>query len=271
MGKKKSIPVKGFWFSDVLVMPKFVTIITTRDEQGRVNAAPYSMGTTYNVGKKSPQILMGVRRATHTFRNIDATGEFVINFPSWENLHDIMQTARFWPAGVDELQFTRFDAEPSNKVKPPSIRQCRQHIECRLHKVLAVDEIQSFVLGDILDIVVDEALIPLGRGERIRSIDLPVYLGDERKRYYYYGRIGEIEMRELLPPEKKSDSETVFSMLWDGAAQAEFNKIPENVRPVVAEFIEEIARGKGAAYMTRELFMDIVDQYAPPEFRERFG
>jgi flavin reductase (DIM6/NTAB) family NADH-FMN oxidoreductase RutF len=271
MGKKKSIPVKAFWFSDVLVIPKLVTIITTIDEQGRVNAAPYSLGTTYNVGKKQPQILMGVRRATHTFRNIAATGEFVINFPSWEHLHDIMQTARFWPAGVDELQFTKFEPEPSNTVKPPSISQCRQHIECRLHKVLEVDEIQSFVLGDILDIVADEELIPLRRGERIRAIDLPVYMGDEKKRYYYYGRIGEIEMRELLPPEKRGEYEKVFTMQWDSAAQDEFYKIPENVQAVVVEFIEEIARNKGAQSMTHELFIDIVDQYAPPEFRERFG
>jgi flavin reductase (DIM6/NTAB) family NADH-FMN oxidoreductase RutF len=185
VGEKKSIPVKAFWFSDVVVIPKLVTVITTLDEQGRVNAAPYSLATTCNVGKKQPQILMGVRRATHTFRNIAATGEFVIKFSLWEHLHDIMQTARFWPAGVDELQFTGFDAEPSNTVKPPSLRQCRQHIECRLNKVLEVDEIQSFVLGDILDIVVDEELIPLGRGKRIGSIDLPVYMGDEKKCYYY--------------------------------------------------------------------------------------
>jgi hypothetical protein len=43
------------------------------------------------------------------------------------------------------------------------------------------------------------------------------------------------------------------------------------VQNVVAEFIEEIARGKGATRMSRDLFLEIVDQYAPPEFRERFG
>jgi hypothetical protein len=78
-------------------------------------------------------------------------------------------------------------------------------------------------------------------------------------------------MRELLPPEKKDESEKTFIMPWDLAAQDEFNKIPENAQPVVAEFIEEIGRNKGSQLMTHELFIDIVDQYAPPEFRERFG
>lgn len=263
--------MKAFWFSDVVVIPKFVTIITTVDAQGNVNAAPYSLGTTYNVGKKNPQILMGVRRATHTFRNIEATGEFVVNFPSWDHLDDIMQTARFWPSGEDELSYTSFETEPSNRVKPPSIRQCRQHIECRLNKVMAVDEIQSFVLGDILDIVVDEELAAMERGERIRAIDLPVYMGDVKKRFYYFSRVGELEMRELLPPDKQDLHEMVFTMPWDVAAKDAFSAIPETVQSVVAEFIEEIARGKGAARMTHELLIEIVDQYAPPEFRERFS
>jgi hypothetical protein len=51
-GIKKSVPVKAFWLSDAVVIPKFVTIITPVDAQGRVNAVPYSPGTTHNVGKK---------------------------------------------------------------------------------------------------------------------------------------------------------------------------------------------------------------------------
>lgn len=271
MGKKKSVPVKAFWFTDAVVIPKFVTIITTLDARGRLNAGAYSLGTTYNVGKKNPQILMGVRRATHTFRNIEATSEFVVNFPSWEHLDAIMETARFWPAGVNELEHTAFDTEPSNTVRPPSIRQCRQHLECRLNRVLPVDEIQCFVLGDILDIVIDEDLAAMEREERIRAIDLPVYMGDVKKRYYYFSRTGEIAMRELLPPDKKAQQKLVFHMPWDPAAKEAFSQIPEQVQSVVAEFIEEIAQGKGATTMTLALFMEIVDQYAPPEFRERFG
>ena len=90
MGREKSFPVKGFWFTDVLVIPKFVTIITTVDAQGKLNTGAYSLGTTYNVGKTNPRILMSVRRATHTFRNIEATGEFVVNFTSWDHLDETM-------------------------------------------------------------------------------------------------------------------------------------------------------------------------------------
>jgi hypothetical protein len=41
MGKKKSVGVSMFWYTDMIVIPEFVTIITTINKQGIVNAAPY--------------------------------------------------------------------------------------------------------------------------------------------------------------------------------------------------------------------------------------
>jgi len=39
---KTSVPVKPFWYSDQIVWPKTVTIITTLNEEGVPNAAPVS-------------------------------------------------------------------------------------------------------------------------------------------------------------------------------------------------------------------------------------
>ena len=39
---KKSVPIKPFWYSDVIVLPKLVTVLTTVNKEGVVNAAPYS-------------------------------------------------------------------------------------------------------------------------------------------------------------------------------------------------------------------------------------
>ena len=36
---KKSVPIKPFWYADVLVMPKMVTVITTVNKEGIINAA----------------------------------------------------------------------------------------------------------------------------------------------------------------------------------------------------------------------------------------
>jgi len=46
---KKTVPIKPFWYADVEVLPKLITIITTIDKKGKVNAAPYSQFIQYDV------------------------------------------------------------------------------------------------------------------------------------------------------------------------------------------------------------------------------
>ena len=46
---KKAVPTKPFWYADVVVLPKLITIITTIDKKGKVNVAPYSQFIQYDV------------------------------------------------------------------------------------------------------------------------------------------------------------------------------------------------------------------------------
>lgn len=52
MNEKTRIDVKMFWYTHILVLPKFVSIVTTIDKEGKINAAPYSLGTPYISGKR---------------------------------------------------------------------------------------------------------------------------------------------------------------------------------------------------------------------------
>ena len=61
MDSKKSVGVKTFWYTDILVIPKLVTIVTTINGDGIVNAVPYSLGTPYNLVEKKPQMLLGMQ------------------------------------------------------------------------------------------------------------------------------------------------------------------------------------------------------------------
>ena len=46
---KKSVPITPFWYSDKIVWPKTVTIITTVNEEGVPNAAPVSGSSQMDV------------------------------------------------------------------------------------------------------------------------------------------------------------------------------------------------------------------------------
>ena len=150
---KEEIPIRPFWYSDAWIFPKLITVITTMDKDGRVNAAPYSHIMQYDVMAKTPQMMMGFRQDSHTFKNIKATGEFVINCPSSEYLEDLMETARFYPEGVNELEHTRFTTIPSRYVKPPSIEQAPQIMECTVDRIVELDKSSGIVYADIKAII----------------------------------------------------------------------------------------------------------------------
>ena len=92
MTKKEEIKIKPFWYSDIWLWPKLITIITTLDKNGTVNAGPYSHIMQYDVMTKNPRMLIGFRQDSHTFVNIEETGEFVVNCPSASHLDDMMET-----------------------------------------------------------------------------------------------------------------------------------------------------------------------------------
>jgi flavin reductase (DIM6/NTAB) family NADH-FMN oxidoreductase RutF len=213
-----------------------------------------------------------MRKFTHTYQNISNTGEFVINFPSADYLDDIMETCRFYPEGVNELDFTNFTAIPSQQVKPPSIKECGQIMECKLNKQYELDKIQAHIIGDIVALVFDEELIELGREERFRRLNLPIGLGDEKRKYYYYGMVDKIVMHELKPPPGKENEEEIKTgMEWAPEALKGLRNVPAAIRQMVIEMSEDVISKEGADKVTYERYMKLLEEYAPNDLQNRFN
>ena len=64
---KKEIKIKPFWYSDIWLFPKLITIITTLDKEGNVNAGPYSHIMQYDVMTKNPRTIVWFRQDSHSF------------------------------------------------------------------------------------------------------------------------------------------------------------------------------------------------------------
>jgi len=270
--EKEEIKVRPFWYSDIWIFPKLINIITTIDEQGRVNAAPYSFIMQYDVMSKNPRMILGFRQDCHTYLNIKATGEFVINCPSAEYLEDMMETARFYPAGVNELDATRLTMMPSRKVKPPSIKECPQIAECTLEEHYDLPKSNGIVIAKIEAIVMDKGLQDMDRGERIKAMNLPIGLGDQNRRYYYHCYTNDVVMHELSdPPSAYQASDAATTMDWDTEAMQSLMEIPPGVRSLVAEQTETYARENNSDAVTMELFTQLAkDAGMDEEFLDRF-
>lgn len=271
---KKEAKIRPFWYSDIWLFPKIITIITTLDEQGRINAAPYSHIMQYDVMPKHPRMIIGFRQSSHTFENIVATGEFVVNCPSADHLDDMMETARFWPEGVNELEHTGFTPIPSRKVKPPSLEECPQIAECTVDQIIRLDKSSGIIIANIEALVFDEELIDMEREERINAMNLPIGLGDQNRKYYYHAKLqpDNVIMHELQdPPDAMRGMDTKTTMEWAPDAMKTLMTIPPGVRKMVTESTEEWVREKGENVVTMELFNALAEEQGmSTDFFDRF-
>jgi flavin reductase (DIM6/NTAB) family NADH-FMN oxidoreductase RutF len=264
--KKEEIKIRPFWYSDIWIFPKMITIITSMDKDGNINAAPYSHIMQYDVMQKNPRMLIGFRQESHSFENICATGEFVVNCPSADHLDDMMETARFWPEGVNELEHTGLTMIPSRKVKPPSIEECPQIAECTVDQIIRLDKSSGIIIANIVAIVMDEGLEQMDRSERIPAMNLPVGLGDQNRRYYYHAHTDNVTMHELAePPGGQKGGKIKMTMDWDDKAVEALMNIPVAVRKMVSERLEEHAQDKGASSVTAQHLVEMGEEYGIDE------
>jgi flavin reductase (DIM6/NTAB) family NADH-FMN oxidoreductase RutF len=271
---KKEAKIRPFWYSDVWLFPKIITIITTLDKKGRVNAAPYSHIMQYDVMPRNPRMILGFRQGSHTWNNILETGEFVINCPSADHLDDMMDTARFWPEGVNELEHTNLTPIPSLKVKPPSIKECPQIAECTVDQIIRLEKSSGIIIGKIEALVFDEELIDMDRDERISAMNLPIGLGDQNRKYYYHAKLNDdnVIMHELQePPDAMRAADVTTTLEWAEDAMKTLMTIPPGVRKMVTESTEEYTREQGEEKVTMALFNALAEEQGmSADFFDRF-
>jgi flavin reductase (DIM6/NTAB) family NADH-FMN oxidoreductase RutF len=161
-----------------LVAPRPIAFITSMDENGRLNAAPFS---AYNYLCTDPPILgIGVtnRPGQHfvpkdTARNIRRTGEFVVNVVTEDIAQQMNVCAIDFPPEVNELEKAGLSAEPSQVVKVPRIAQAHAALECREHTTLEIGR-SRIILGRVVSIYVEDQFVdpegPYIKAEELHSI-----------------------------------------------------------------------------------------------------
>jgi flavin reductase (DIM6/NTAB) family NADH-FMN oxidoreductase RutF len=117
-----------------LVAPRPIGWISTVSADGHVNLAPYSF---FNAVCYNPCIVMFSSSGLpddpqkHSWRNAEETGEFVCNIVSEELKDQMNTTSAHVPRGIDEFELAGLTAEPSEKVKPPRVKESPAHLECK--------------------------------------------------------------------------------------------------------------------------------------------
>lgn len=134
------------------VVPRPIAWVTTRDPEGRINAAPYSF---FNVmGNDPPVVCIGIGPKNgdlkDTGANIRRTGQFVVNLVSEDTLEAMNITAIDVEPGVDELAMAKLTPLPSTTVAPPRIAESPVALECERLAVVEIGNGRAVVMGKVL-------------------------------------------------------------------------------------------------------------------------
>lgn len=160
-----------------LVAPRPIAWVTSMDEDGRINAAPFS---SYNYLCTDPPVVgMGVtdrpgtRVPKDTAQNIRRTGEYVINVVTDDLLEKMNVCATDFPAGVDELTMAGLTTVPSSLVKVPRIAEAHAALECRELTTMEIGR-SRIVLGRVVAMYVEDRFVdaagPYIKAEELHAV-----------------------------------------------------------------------------------------------------
>ena len=146
-----------------LVAPRPIALVTSMDEDGKLNAAPFS---AYNYLCTDPPIIgIGVTNRSNeiyqpkdTARNIRRTGEFVVNIVTEDIARQMNICATEFPAELNELELAGFTTTPSEKVKVPRIGEAHAAMECVEFTTMEIGR-SRIILGRVVAIYVEDRFV----------------------------------------------------------------------------------------------------------------
>lgn len=140
-----------------LIVPRPVALVSTVDKDGVRNVAPFSFFS--GVGSNPPTVLFcpalrssGDHRKD-TLRNVEQTGEFVINIVSDSIAAAANATAADVGPEVDEFLLAGLTAIPSEAVRAPRVAESPAQFECKLLQIVFTGQAPGagvIVLGEVV-------------------------------------------------------------------------------------------------------------------------
>ena len=183
------------------VVPRPVAWITSVNDQGVVNAAPFS---SYNYVVTSPPML-AVNIATRpgsgltkdTARNIASSREFVVNVATEQDMDLMHKTAQEFGPEVSEPDALGIALLPGKHVRVPRIASSPVQMECKLDQIITLGRgVNTLFIGEVVAFHLSDAVYD---GHRVDSVAMrPVArLGGP-----FYAGLGDIIHRPMLqrPP-----------------------------------------------------------------------
>jgi len=155
-------PLSRYRLLTSTIVPRPIAWVTTQDEAGGRNAAPFSC---FNLmGYSPPLVALGLQShpdgaLKDSAANIISTGELVINLVREADAEAMVMTSIEGPSDLDETVLADLELAESVRVAPPRIASAPVSLECRVFQVVRPSALQTIVLAEVLAMHVASALV----------------------------------------------------------------------------------------------------------------
>ncbi len=162
------------------IIPRPIAFVTTLSRDGVSNLAPFSFFNGVSSDPPVISIAVATKRdgsKKDTWRNIEETGEFVVNVVVPDLMDAVIVGAKELPHNVSELDLAGLRTLPSSTVKPPRLADSPIQMECRLLKIVEVEE-TGLILGRVVRFHAKDEILVDGRVDP-RRLTFVGRLGDD--------------------------------------------------------------------------------------------
>ncbi|MBK8450475.1 MAG: flavin reductase family protein [Saprospiraceae bacterium] len=166
------------------VAPRPIAFVSTIDEQGRTNLAPYSF---FNAFSSNPPILVfsSNRRVDgnttkDTLHNIQVSMECVVNVVNYEIVRQMMVCSVDFPNDISEFEQSGLTPQPASQVAPPLVKESPVNMECKVTDIITLGDkggAGHLILCKVLCIHIKEEILDDNQRIDPNKIDLMGRMG----------------------------------------------------------------------------------------------
>jgi len=150
--EKVEVPLSS---SHRLLHPRLVVLVSCVDKAGKANVI--TLAWSMPVSINPPIVVMSIASKRYSHRLIEETKEFVVNVPTMDIVRETLFCGRRSGRRYDKFKETRLTLLPAKMVKPPIIKECVAHLECRLEEQITVGDHTLFT-GLVLTAYADKGI-----------------------------------------------------------------------------------------------------------------
>ncbi|MES2819005.1 MAG: flavin reductase family protein [Pseudomonadota bacterium] len=131
-------PRDAYHWMTATVTPRPIAWVSTLSAEGVANLAPFSFFQVISDAPPTLMVNVGLRSdggLKDSLRNVQATGELVIQLVSAAQAEAMNATSATLPHGVSEFEHCGIASQASLRVRPPRVLDAPVAFECRLAQV----------------------------------------------------------------------------------------------------------------------------------------